>query len=209
MVDSSQNAAGARSGRWVIGITGASGAIYGVNLCRRLLEAGCRLHVVISDAGWRVLKEELGWNAVKRAEALEAAFGSAVQDGQLTVYPPGDIGAAIASGSFLCEGMAIVPCSMGTLSAIAHGSSDNLLTRAADVMLKEGRTLLLVPRETPLHAIHLENMLKLARLGVKIVPAMPAFYHGPQSMEDLVDFLVGKVMDNMGIPNNLYNRWGE
>ena len=105
--------------------------------------------------------------------------------------------------------MAIVPCSMGTLSAIAHGASDNLLARAADVTLKEGRPLLLVPRETPLSAIHLENMLKLARLGVRIVPAMPAFYHGPQSLDDAVNFIVGKVMDGMGIPHRLFRRWGE
>jgi 4-hydroxy-3-polyprenylbenzoate decarboxylase len=195
--------------RWVVGITGASGAIYGVTLCQRLLDAGFQLHLVISDAGWRVLAQELGWDAARRQKSLEAAFGAAALDGRLIMHPSGDIGASIASGSFLCEGMAIVPCSMGSLSAIAHGTSDNLVTRAADVMLKEGRKLLLVPRETPLHAIHLENMLKLSRLGVRIIPAMPAFYHGPETLEDLVNFIVGKVMDNMGIPNNLYNRWGE
>ena len=190
-----------RTNRWVVGITGASGAIYGVTLCRRLLETGCQLHLVISDAGWRVLSEELGWDAARRSDAVKAAFGEAVSDGQLVLHPLG--------GSFLCEGMVVIPCSMGSLSAIASGASDNLLTRAADVMLKEGRKLLAVPRETPLHAIHLENMLKLSRLGVKIIPAMPAFYQGPKSIEDLVNFVVGKVMDNMGIPNNLYNRWGE
>lgn len=193
----------------MIGITGASGAVYGVTLCRRLLEAGFELHLVVSDSGWRVLREELGWNAAKRKEALEAAFGEAAQDGRLVYHPLGDIGASIASGSFLCEGMVVIPCSMGSLSAIANGASTNLLTRAADVTLKEGRPLLLVPRETPLHAIHLENMLKLARLGVRIIPAMPAFYNGPQTLDDLVSFLVGKVMDNMGVANNLYNRWGE
>ncbi|MBW5446639.1 UbiX family flavin prenyltransferase [Cohnella sp. CFH 77786] len=198
-----------RPKRWVVGITGASGAVYGVTLCRRLLEAGFQVHLVVSEAGWRVFKEELGWNAAKRTEALQAAFGEAVQDGTLVYHPLGDIGASIASGSFLCEGMAIVPCSMGSLAAIAAGASTNLLTRAADVMMKEGRPLLLVPRETPLNAIHLENMLKLARLGVRIIPAMPAFYHGPQTLDDLVGFLVGKVMDNMGIAHNLYNRWGE
>ncbi|TJY44604.1 UbiX family flavin prenyltransferase [Cohnella pontilimi] len=195
--------------RWVVGITGASGAVYGVTLCHRLLEAGYELHLVVSDAGWRVLKEELGWDAARRSDALQAAFGEAAVSGRLIYHPLGDIGAGIASGSFRCEGMTVIPCSMGTLSAIAAGSSTNLLTRAADVMLKEGRPLLLVPRETPLHAIHLENMLKLARLGVRIIPAMPAFYHGPQTLDDLVAFLVGKVMDSMGVSNNLFNRWGE
>nr|WP_123043651.1 flavin prenyltransferase UbiX [Cohnella candidum]AYQ75570.1 UbiX family flavin prenyltransferase [Cohnella candidum] len=195
--------------RWVVGITGASGAVYGVTLIKRLLESDCRVHLVVSDAGWRVLKEELGWDAARRNDALYAAFGEAAGDGRLVYHPLGDIGASIASGSFICEGMAIVPCSMGTLASIAHGTSTNLLTRAADVMLKEGRPLLIVPRETPLNAIHLENMLKLARLGVRIIPAMPAFYHGPQSLDDLVGFLVGKVMDNMGLAHNLYNRWGE
>jgi 4-hydroxy-3-polyprenylbenzoate decarboxylase len=195
--------------RWVIGITGASGAIYGVTLCKVLLASGYHLHLVISDAGWRVLKEELGWDASHRIDSLNIVFESALSEGRMTYHPLNDIGASIASGSFRCEGMVIMPCSMGSLSSIASGSSTNLLTRAADVMLKEGRPLLLVPRETPLHAIHLENMLKLARLGVRIIPAMPAFYNGPQSMEDIVSFMVGKVMDNMGITHNLYKRWGQ
>jgi len=195
--------------RWVVGWTGASGAIYGVRLCRELIAAGVHVHLVVSDAGWRVLKEELGWDAARRGEALRTGLGVGDGDPRLTFYPPGDIGAAIASGSFRCEGMAVVPCSMGTLAAIAHGASDNLLARAADVTLKEGRPLLLVPRETPLSAIHLENMLKLARLGVRIVPAMPAFYHQPQTLDDAVNFIVGKVMDGMGIPHRLYRRWGE
>lgn len=195
--------------RWVVGITGASGAPYGVKLCKELLAAGIHVHLVISDAGWRVLKEELGWDAARRQDALSAAFEGAAQEGRLTYHPLNDIGASIASGSFLAEGMVIIPCSMGSLSAIASGASANLLTRAADVMLKEGRPLLLVPRETPLSAIHLENMLKLARLGVRIIPAMPAFYNGPQTVEDIVGFLVGKVMDSMGIAHNLFRRWGE
>lgn len=209
MTDVDQLNAAPGAGRWVVGITGASGAVYGVTLCRRLLEAGHRIHLVVSDAGWRVLKEELGWDAAKRTDALRETFGDAMQSGQLKYHPLGDIGASIASGSFRCEGMVVIPCSMGSLAAIAHGTSTNLLTRAADVMLKEGRPLIVVPRETPLHAIHLENMLKLARLGVRIIPAMPAFYNSPQTVEDLVAFLVGKVMDNMGVANNLYNRWGE
>ena len=124
-------------------------------------------------------------------------------------YPPNDVGAAIASGSFRCRGMAIVPCSMGTLAAIATGASDNLLTRAASVAMKEGRPLILVPRETPLSAIHLENMLKLARLGVRVIPAMPAFYTKPRDLADVVRFMVGKVLDQMGVDHELYPRWGE
>lgn len=197
-----------RPRRWAVGITGASGAAYGVTLCRELLRAGIDVHLVVSDAGWRVLKEELGWDATRRAAAVADAFGE-VKGGELVYYPPGDIGAAIASGSFRCEGMVVVPCSMGTLSAIAHGSSDNLLTRAADVTLKEGRPLLLVPRETPLNAVHLENMLKLARLGVRIIPAMPAFYQGPTTLDDMVMFMTGKIMDNMSLDHHLYSRWGE
>jgi 4-hydroxy-3-polyprenylbenzoate decarboxylase len=199
----------AKPARWIVGITGASGGIYGITLCRQLLAVGFHLHLVISDAGWRVLKEELGWDVSHRLESLNAAFDSALSEGRMTYHPLNDIGASIASGSFRCEGMVIMPCSMGSLSAIASGASTNLLTRAADVMLKEGRPLLLVPRETPLNVIHLENMLKLARLGVKIIPAMPAFYNGPQSVEDIVSFMVGKVMDSMGIDHNLYKRWGQ
>lgn len=191
---------------WVIGITGASGAAYGVRLCRYLLSLGKHIHVLITDAGWRVLKEELGWEASKRKETLEAHLGGF--PGTFEYHPIQDIGASTASGSFRTQGMVIIPCSMGTLSGIANGASDNLLERTADVMLKEGRPLLLVPRETPLHAIHLENMLKLAKMGVRIIPAMPAFYQGPQTLDDIVDFMVGKVLDNMQIEHELYRRWG-
>lgn len=192
---------------WVIGITGASGAIYGVRLCQCLLSAGHDIHLLITDAGWRVLKEELGWNAARRTEALEQRFGGL--KGTYRYHPIQDVGGPTASGSFRSGGMIIMPCSMGTLSAIAHGASDNLLERTADVMLKEGRRLILVPRETPLHAIHLENMLKLAKMGVSIVPAMPAFYYGPKTLNDAVDFMVGKVLDCLDLEHHLYKRWGE
>ncbi|WP_426453570.1 UbiX family flavin prenyltransferase [Paenibacillus sp. S-38] len=193
---------------WVVGMTGASGAAYGVRLCRFLLEAGKDVHLVITDAGWRVLKEELGWDAGRRKEMLEEQFSLGRVPGRLEYVSNQDIGAKTASGSFRTQGMVVVPCSMGTLSGIAHGASDNLLERTADVMLKEGRKLILVPRETPLHAIHLENMLKLARLGVRIIPAMPAFYQGPQTIDDLIDFMVGKILDCMEIDHELYRRWG-
>lgn len=192
---------------WVVGITGASGAIYGVRLCRFLLQAGFELHLIVTDAGWRVLQDELNWNPADRPRMLEEQFGGL--PGKLVVHPVENIGASVASGSFRTEGMVIVPCSMGTLSSISRGASDNLLERAADVMLKEGRKLLVVPRETPLHAVHLENMLALARLGAKIVPAMPAFYHKPRTLEEAVDFLVGKLLDLMDVDHDLYRRWGE
>ncbi|WP_172250432.1 UbiX family flavin prenyltransferase [Saccharibacillus deserti] len=192
---------------WVLGITGASGSVYGIRLAEELLDNGFSVHLVVSNAGWRVLKEEMDFDASKREEELERRLGG--RPGRLVYHPVADIGASIASGSFRAEGMIVAPCSMGTLSSIAHGTSDNLMTRAADVMVKEGRPLVLVPRETPLHAIHLENMLKLSRLGVKMVPAMPAFYHRPRTLEEAVDFLVGKVLDSVGIGHNLFKRWGE
>ncbi|WP_310829324.1 UbiX family flavin prenyltransferase [Paenibacillus pedocola] len=192
---------------FVVGITGASGGIYGVRLTETLLALGYTVHLVVSNAGWRVFKEELGFAATDREGFLNEQFKG--YPGSLLYHPIADIGASIASGSFRTEGMIIMPCSMGTLSAVAHGSSDNLMTRAADVMLKEGRPLVLVPRETPLHAIHLENMLKLSRLGVKLIPAMPAFYFGPTSMDDLVNFMVGKVLDSFNIEHHLFRRWGE
>ncbi|PUA38548.1 aromatic acid decarboxylase [Paenibacillus elgii] len=193
---------------WVVGITGASGAAYGERLCRFLLSAGEDVHLIVTDAGWRVLKEELGWDASKRKESVRQHFESDNWPGKLEYVPVQDIGAKTASGSFRTQGMVVVPCSMGTLSGIANGASDNLLERTADVMLKEGRKLIVVPRETPLHAIHLENMLKLARLGVRILPAMPAFYQGPQTLDDMIDFVVGKILDCMEIEHQLYKRWG-
>lgn len=192
---------------WVIGITGASGAIYGVRLVQVLLEQGIDVHLVITESGWRVLKLEHSWDASNRADTLVHHFGQ--YPGKFHYHFAQDISASIASGSFRTSGMVICPCSMGTLAAISNGNSDNLLERAADVMLKEGRKLIVVPRETPLHQIHLENMLRLAKMGVSILPAMPAFYQGPTSVEDLIDFVVGKVLDVMDIEHSLYRRWGE
>lgn len=192
---------------WVIGITGASGVVYGIKLCEFMLSIGKTVHLIITDAGWRVLQDELEWKVTRRQETLDEFFRSA--KGQLIYHPIQDIGASVASGSFRTAGMIIIPCSMGTLSAIAHGASDNLLERTADVMLKEGRKLVIVPRETPLHTVHLENMLTLARMGVKIIPAMPAFYQRPKTLEELVQFLVGKVLDSIDIEHELFTRWGE
>ncbi|GAC41858.1 UbiX family flavin prenyltransferase [Paenibacillus popilliae] len=192
--------------RYVVGITGASGAIYGIRLAECLLQAGCIVHLLVTDAGWRVLKEELGWEVNRRQEAIERAFRE--QADRIVYHPIQDIGASIASGSYRVQGMIIMPCSMGTLSSLAHGSSDNLMGRAADVMMKEGRPLIVVPRETPVHAIHLENMLQLAHMGVRIIPAMPAFYYHPKTLDDIVNFLVGKVLDTLDIRHQLFRRWG-
>lgn len=192
--------------RWVIGITGASGSVYGVRLCQFLLARGDRVHLIITDAGWRVLSEELGWNAAKRRDTLDKQFSN--YEGTYEYHPIQDIGASIASGSFRTDGMVIAPCSMGTLASIAHGMSDNLLERAADVMIKEKRKLIIVPRETPLHGIHLENMLKLDRHGVTLIPAMPAFYFKPKTIDDLVDFVVGRILDSMNVDHQLFQRWG-
>ncbi|WP_048602317.1 UbiX family flavin prenyltransferase [Rubeoparvulum massiliense] len=191
--------------RIAVAITGASGAQYGVRLTQVLLQEGHHVHLMISEAAWQVFYEELGWDTSNREVILQDWMRS----GDLEYHTMRDFKAPIASGSYPADGMVVVPCSMGTLSSIAHGASRNLLERAADVMLKEGRTLILVPRETPLNQIHLENMLKLAQVGAKIIPAMPGFYHHPQTMEDLIDFVVGKVLDNLGVEHHLFRRWGE
>ncbi len=181
--------------RVIVGITGASGAIYGWRLLEALGQAGHEVHAIVSPAGWAVLNQECGISPDDIAKRV------------YRLYAADDIGAAPASGSFRADAMVVAPCSMRTLAAIAAGLADNLLTRAADVTLKEGRKLVLVPRETPLSAIHLENMLKLARLGVRIVPACPGFYHNPQSVAALVDMLMGKVLDSLGVEHELFRRW--
>ncbi len=193
---------------YVVAITGASGVRYGIALVRALIELKQAVALVISDAGRLVIREEegLALSSLTRPDALQKLLG--VADMTLVqAYSSKDLAAPIASGSFPVAGMAIVPCSMGTLGAIAGGLSQNLIHRAADCMIKEGRRLVLVPRETPLSAIHLENLLKLARLGVRIVPAMPGFYSGARQIEDLVAFMVGKVLDQLDIEHACYPRW--
>ena len=193
----------------VLAITGASGSIYGVRLCRALLDAGCRVTLLVSAPGAAVLREECGLDWSGDEAAVTASVRAYYGETERLDYCAGDnFFAPIASGSSAPDAMAVCPCSMGSLARIAAGLSTNLMERVADVMLKEGRTLLLVPRETPLSAIHLENMLKLARLGVRIVPPMPAFYHKPQTLDDLVDFVVGKVLDQLGVEHRLFTRWG-
>lgn len=181
--------------RFVVAISGASGAIYGVHLLRALKEAKAEVHLTMSPAAEINLKLETGIDPSKLKKLATRA------------YPVNDLSAPIASGSFLVDGMVIVPCSSRTLAAIANGYSDNLISRAADVNLKERRTLVLVPRETPLNQIHLKNMLTLARAGAVILPASPGFYHAPKTIDDLVDHVVGKILDILRVEHHLFKRW--
>jgi 4-hydroxy-3-polyprenylbenzoate decarboxylase len=202
------------SGRHIVlSITGASGAVYGLRLGEELLRAGVRLSLLVSTAGSMVLREECGldWRGDAAAVAGKIKEYFLARNANYVApayYDENDFRAPIASGSNAPDAMVICPCSMGTLSRVAAGNSGNLLERCADVILKERRTLVLVPRETPLSEIHLENMLKLSRMGVRMVPAMPAFYSRPRSVDDLVSFVVGKALDALGIGNDLYERWG-
>jgi 4-hydroxy-3-polyprenylbenzoate decarboxylase len=193
-----------------VAITGASGAIYALRLIEELLAADCRLSLLVSSSGFTVLKEETGldWSGdLATVNRLSREYFKVAAE-ELTYYDERDFFSPLASGSAAPEALIVAPCSMGTLGRIAAGLSGNLLERAADVMLKEGKPLLLLPRETPLSAIHLENMLKLARLGVRIIPAMPGFYGQPQTMDDLVNFVVGKLLDQLGVAHSLFKRWG-
>lgn len=179
----------------VVGISGASGAAYGIRLLQVLREKGCITHLVITDSAAKIIEIETDF------------LLKDVQDLAGHVYAPRDFAAPIASGSHLFHAMVVIPCSMGTLSAIACGSSDTLITRAADVCLKEKRRLIIVPRETPLSLVGLRNMVAAAEAGAVVLPACPAFYSKPQSLDDLVDVLVGRVLDLLGIENDLYRRW--
>jgi len=190
--------------RYIVALTGASGVIYGVTLVRALLAKDIEVHMVISQPACLVLEQELGWNF---GDSPELELRHYFPEGKLYLYNNGGIAAPLASGSFISDGMVIVPCTMSTLSSVANGMSNNLIERAADVMLKERRSLVIVPRETPLSAIHLRNMLSLADMGVAIVPAMPAFYHRPATIDEMVSFMVGKILDVMKIPNEEFKRY--
>jgi len=190
----------------VVAITGASGAPYAVRLVEQLALAKRPVSLIVSSHGWRLLGMETG---IADAAALRSCVGAARWDAAVTVYDDGDRGAAPASGSARTSGMVVCPCSMGTLAAIAHGTSRSLIERAADVTLKERRPLLLVPRETPLSVIHLENMLRVSRAGAIVMPAAPGFYHGPTRIDDLVDFIVARVLDHLGVDHRLSGRWGD
>ena len=190
--------------------TGASGMPYGVRLLQCLLSADVNVHLLVSATAQIVIKQELSLVLPTRANELETFLTAhfAARQGQLRVYGREEWFAPVASGSNPADAMVVCPCTMGSLAAIAQGLADNLIERAADVMLKEQRKLILVPRETPYSALHLENMLKLARMGVVILPPNPGFYHHPQSMEDLVDFVVARILDQLSVPHELMVRWG-
>lgn len=180
----------------VLGISGASGVNYGIRLLQALKEKGCLVHLIMTDSARKIMEVETDF----KPEAVEAMADFA--------YAPYDFTAPVASGSHLFDAMAIVPCSMGTLAGVAAGSSSTLITRAADVCLKEKRRLILVPREAPLSLIQLRNMVSAAEAGAVILPASPAFYSRPRTLDDLVNVLVGRVLDLLGISHDLYRRWG-
>lgn len=195
----------------VLAVTGASGAAYAVRLLEVLVRAGREIHLTISPAGAEVIREETGVSVdldrFDLARVLPSeAFGGA---GVVTYHHVRDYTAGIASGSFLTDGMVICPCSMDTLASVANGFGTNLIHRAAAVHLKERRKLVVVPRETPLSGIQLANMARLAEAGAVVLPAMPGFYHGPRSMQDLVDFVVARVCDQLGVRHELMRRWGK
>ncbi|TDR81598.1 flavin prenyltransferase UbiX [Paludibacterium purpuratum] len=194
-----------------VALTGASGLPYGLRLIDCLIAAGTRVWVLYSQAAQVVAQQELGLTLPSRPADAEQWFieRSGANAGQLRVFGREEWFAPVASGTNPADAMVVCPCTMGTLASIAHGLSDNLIERAADVSLKEGRKLILVPRETPFSALHLENMLKLARLGAVILPPSPGFYTHPQTIEDMVDFVVARIMDQLDIPHSLIRRWGE
>jgi flavin prenyltransferase len=190
----------------VMAVTGASGAPYAVRLVEALVAARQPVQLIVSDHGLRLLRTETD---IESVDAWRAQIGASAWDEHVAVFDDGDRGAGPASGSARNRGMVICPCSMGTISAISQGTSRSLVERAADVALKERRTLVLVPRETPYSAIHLENMLRLTRAGAVVLPASPGFYHRPAEIGELVDFVVARVLDHLGVAHSIGRRWGD
>jgi 4-hydroxy-3-polyprenylbenzoate decarboxylase len=196
----------------VLAMSGASGAPYGVRLLEVLVRAGRTVHLVMSPAAVQVLAQEMDRRVRLDAFRLDDLLGEAavnVGAKQVVYHDYRDFTAGIASGSFLTAGMVVCPCSMGTVAAIAHGLSQNLIHRAADVHLKERRKLVLVPRETPLHVVQLRNLTVCAEAGAVVLPAMPAFYTKPQTLDDVLNFIVGRVCDQLGVEHRMFPRWGE
>jgi flavin prenyltransferase len=194
-----------------LAFTGASGMPYGLRLLECLLAARCRIYLLYSPAAQVVAKQECGLTLPAQPREAVRMFSErfGTRAGQLAVFSREDWLAPVASGSNPADAMAVCPCSMGTLAAIAHGLADNLIERAADVMLKERRPLILVPRETPLSSIHLDNMSRLAHAGAVILPPAPGFYARPQTVADIVDFVVARILDQLRVPHDLLPRWGE
>lgn len=195
----------------VLAMTGASGAPYAVRLLEVLLQSGQHVHLLISPSGQAVLRQELGLQVKLQQFELQQLlpqFDLSATTGTLTYHQHHDYFTPVASGSFLTRGMVVCPCSGSTLSGIAHGSSQNLVQRAADVHLKERRKLILVPRETPLSLVYLDNLRKVAEAGAVVLPAMPGWYHGVRDLSDLVDFIVARILDQLAIPHQLMKRWG-
>jgi len=192
-----------------VGVTGASGVLYAVRTIAALLEEGCHLEIVFSDYGRRLLADELGPDAKvdKLLDLLVARHGDGVRRGTFVVHANRDMDATLASGSHRCEAMVIVPCSMKTMAGVAHGLSRSLIERAADVMLKEKRRLVLVPRETPMSLPQLRNMVACAEAGAMILPAMPAFYQQPKTIDDLASFVAGKILNALGFEQRLFAPW--
>jgi 4-hydroxy-3-polyprenylbenzoate decarboxylase len=199
------------SKRICLAFTGASGMPYGIRLLECLLASGCHVQLLYSQVAPIVARQEMDLELPARSTEAQAYFRErfAALPGVLDVYGREEWFAPVASGSNPPDAMVVCPCTMGTLASIAQGLASNLLERAADVMLKESRKLILVPRETPFSAIHLENMLRLARAGAIILPPNPGFYHHPQSIEDLVDFVVARILDQLSVAHTLMARWGE
>jgi 4-hydroxy-3-polyprenylbenzoate decarboxylase len=192
----------------IVAITGASGGIYATRLLRALLLGGHRVGVVVSKFGRYVLVDEMGLQPRETLHTfLRRLYGDEIDRGLLDEYPVNDLTASISSGSVQTDGMIVIPCSMKTLAAITHGTSSTLIERVADVTLKEGRPLILVPRETPMNLIHLRNLLAVAEAGARIVPAMPAFYQKPATFDDLGDFIAGRVLNLLGIEHHLFPTW--
>ncbi len=197
-------------GVYTVAISGASGAPYALRVLQELARGGHRLYVSITREGRSIVHDETGLLLKGTAAEIQQSLAEAVRSGkdQLRYFDEDDLYATISSGSAPVDAMVVVPCSMKTLAAIAHGFASNLIERAADVTLKERRKLVIVPRETPLSAIHLRNMLTLAEAGAHMIPAMPAFYHHPKNTQDMVDFIAGRVLDALGLENDLSPRWG-
>ncbi|OGW18925.1 MAG: aromatic acid decarboxylase [Nitrospirae bacterium GWC2_57_13] len=197
-------------GTYTVAITGASGAPYALRVLQELIRGGHRVYVSITREGRSILHDETGLLLKGPAADIQKALEEALKAGKdrLRYFDEDDLYATISSGSAPIDAMVVVPCSMKALSAMAHGFASNLIERAADVTLKERRKLIIVPRETPLSAIHLRNMLTLAEAGAHVIPAMPAFYHHPKSTQDMVDFIAGRVLDALGLENSLSPRWG-